>query len=233
MKRFYKVVTVEPVAEPAGFAIQLDGRGIKSPAKKALHVPTEALAKAMAAEWEAQGEEIVPATMPLTSLTYTALDHIADNQPAVLDQIAEYADTDLLCYFAGDDDKLMAKQQAAWRPMIDWAQEELGVTLKTTDNQMPVAQDPQTRPRIRERLGKIYPWRLASLSVTTALSGSVILGLALVLKRLTAEQVFTVSTLDETYQAERWGEDEEAAERRQHIADELTQAERFLQLLDT
>ncbi len=232
MKRFYKLVSVAPGSAASAFAIQLDGRGIKTPAKNTLEMPSKPLADAMAEEWDAQTDEIVPATMPLTSLAYTALDHIEANKADVLGQMAQYAETDLLCYFAGDDQELLAKQQAAWRPMIDWAAEQFGVALNTTDNLMPVAQAPDTKALILKQLEAIDSWRLASLSVTTALSGSVILGLGLAKKRLTAAQVFAASTLDETHQAERWGEDQEAAERRAHIAEELTQAERFLNLLD-
>lgn len=232
MKRFYKAVSVAPADANGAYGIELDGRRVKTPAKNTLAVPSRQLADAMAGEWQAQTTQIVPASMPLTSLAYTALDHIEGNKSGVLDQLAAYAETDLLCYFAGDDQELRSKQQAAWRPMIDWAAATLGVALKTTDNLMPVAQAPETRALIRQQLEAIDSWRLASLSVTTALSGSVILGLALAKKRLTADQVLAASTLDETHQAERWGADQEAAERRAHIAHELTQAERFLNLLD-
>ncbi|MEO0393456.1 MAG: ATP12 family protein [Pseudomonadota bacterium] len=229
MKRFYKSVTVEKAGE--GFAIQLDGRAVKTPAKQQLHAPTRALATHMAQEWEQQADEIIPASMPLTSLAYTALDHIAGNRDSVIDQIAGYGDTDLLCYFAGDDEELCGKQKDLWHPLLRWAESRLDLPLQTTDNLMPVQQAPHIRDTLRKRLSGETDWRLAPLSVTTALSGSVVLALALLERELDAAQVFEASVIDELHQAERWGADEEATERREHIREELDQAERFLRFL--
>ena len=242
MKRFYKQVSVGPAnvgpasvdpasGEQGGYAVLLDGRPIRSPAKRALDAPTEALAQVMAEEWDAQGEKIIPADMPITALPYPALDHIGPNRDAILAELAGYGETDLICYFAGDDRELMARQEAAWRPMLVWSEGDLGIALKETTGIMPVTQDADVSARFMNHLSGFDDWRLAAISEATSLSGSIVLGLALACSAIDADGLYQASLVDELYQAENWGSDHEADERRRNILASLANAERYLGLL--
>jgi chaperone required for assembly of F1-ATPase len=208
-KRFWKEATVGPAE--GGFAVLLDGRGVKTPAKRALVVPTEAMARAIADEWDAQGEKVDPATMPVTRSANAALDKVATQFDEVAAMIAEYGGTDLLCYRAEAPDELVARQAAGWDPLLDWAEAELGVRLAVTAGVLPKAQSEAALARMHAAVAAVDPFRMAALHDLVGITGSLVLGLAVARGRLNAVEAWALSRIDEDWQAEQWGEDEEAA----------------------
>lgn len=207
-KRFWKEATVE--ACEGGFTVKLDGRGVKTPAKTPLVVPTEALARMIAAEWDAQEGAVRPETMPATRMANSALDKVAPQFDAVAAMLAEYGGTDLLCYRATEPQTLISRQAEGWDPLLDWAAETLGARLLTGQGVMHVAQDPAAVAALARLLSEVSSFELAALHDLIAISGSLVLGLAVAHGRLSADEAFTLSRIDETWQAEQWGRDEDA-----------------------
>lgn len=229
LKRFYKIVAVAP--DGTDFAIHLDGRPVKTPAGKRLAVPSQALAEAMAEEWQAQGEQIRPSTMPLTQLASTALDRIGPERAVILDQLSRYAGTDLLCYRATSPSDLVARQQAAWQPLLDWAEDTIGARMVVTAGIVAIDQSADALAALAGRLAVYDLWRLTVAQAACAASGSLILALALAERRISAAQAFDLSQLDENFQIEQWGEDWEARQRRDGLRRDLDAAERLLSLV--
>ncbi|HEY1125780.1 MAG TPA: ATP12 family protein [Sphingobium sp.] len=211
MKRFYKVA--DAVAGPDGWAIMLDGRPVKTPARAALAVPGEALARAIAAEWQAQGETIDPGTMPMTGFANATIDRVL---PALADfraQIVAYSASDLLCYRAGEPPELAALQAASWEPLLDWARRRYDVSFAVTDGIMPVDQPAATLARLSAVVDVIDPWLLSGAATLTQIGGTLVGMLAHLEGEIGAEALYDAATLDERWQAGQWGEDEEAAAR--------------------
>jgi chaperone required for assembly of F1-ATPase len=229
IKRFYKEAAV--VATEGGFAVRLDGKPVKTPAGKPLAVPTHALAEAVAGEWQAQGGEVRPETMPLTQLATTALDRVGPERAAILEQLGNYAGTDLLCYRADQPVDLAERQAAAWQPLLDWAARTFDAPLKVTTGVLAIDQSPQALAALARHVDGFDTWRLTALQAATAAMGSMVLGLALTEGRLPAAEAFALAQLDETYQVEKWGDDAEAADRRAALARDVDAAERLLSLL--
>lgn len=229
LKRFYKQADVAEV--DGGFAVHLDGRPVKTPAARKLAVPFRALAEAMVAEWQEQGEEIKPKSMPMTQLASTALDRVGPERATILEQLARFADTDLLCYRADFPPALAERQTAQWQPLLDWLAEVAGARLTVTTGIMAVPQPAEAVAALVARLETYDDWRLCAAQAACAASGSLVLALALVEGRLSGQQTYEVSQLDETFQIERWGEDAEAADRRAALQRDIVAAERLLSLL--
>lgn len=230
MKRFYKTVDAAP-AEAGGFTVTLDGRPIRTPGKRPMAVPGRALAEAMAEEWDSQDAEIRPAGMPLTQLANTALDRVAPQRTVVVDAVMAYAETDLLSHRADQPRDLADRQGQAWQPLLDWAAEAHGASLETTPGLVAVPQPVQSLAALRRAIEDLDDWRLTGLQQATGLTGSVILGLALVQGRLDAVAADSAAHIDEDFQTERWGEDAEARDRRNALRAELEAVERFLRLV--
>jgi len=228
MKRFWKVAEV--VAEGDGWAIRLDGRGVRTPARAPLAVPSEALARAMAEEWNAQGEEIDPASMPMTGFANATIDRVLPALGDFRGQVAAYAESDLLCYRAGDPASLVARQQAEWDPLLDWARERFGVQFAVTAGMMPVDQPARTLAALRGAVEALDPWLLAGVATLTQIGGSLVGTLALLHGASTAEGLFDIASLDERWQAEQWGEDEEATARLALRRAEFLDAARYIAL---
>src|SRR5215207_28275 len=229
MKRVYKQVTTRPVG--GGWGIALDRRPMRTPGKNELVVPSEALAAAIAEEWDAQQTEIRPATMPLTRLAATAIDRTAVQRDRVVAETADYAGTDLVCYRADHPPALAARQHAAWQPLIDWAALRYDAALAVTSGVIPTRQSPATLKAFARAVAALDDFRLTALQTLTAACGSLVVALALLEVRLDAETAFAVSQLEETFQIEAWGEDAEAAERRRALAADIEAAARFIALL--
>lgn len=211
-KRIYTAVTVEPAGDD--WTILLDGRGIRTPAKAEFKVADKRLAKGIAAEWEAQGEQVDPSTMPLFRLANTAIDRVAGREIAVAQEIAGYAGSDLLCYRADTPEGLVARQQSSWDPVLAWVREEMGAEFVTVAGIMHRDQ-PEAALEIMQRVLKSHDaLALSALHTITTLTGSAILALALAKKALTPEAVWAAAHVDEDWQISQWGEDAEAAERR-------------------
>ena len=223
MKRFYKDVTVS--AEP--YRILLDGRVVKTPMRAALTLPTLALVEAVAEEWRGQGAEIVPHTMPLTKLANTAIDRVSAMRDEVVTQIVAYAN-DTLCYRAAGD--LGTRQSAEWDAPLEWLEERYGVRLAAQIGVTHFAQAEGTIGVLRQAVESHNSFVLAALHNSATILASITLTLALAEGQLTATEAFALSQLEERYQAERWGEDEEAAKRTAGLLAELVAAEKLLRL---
>lgn len=228
MKRFYTDVTV--VAEEGGHAIRLDGRPVRTPARASLTLPTAALADAIAQEWRAQGEEVDPASMPMTGLANAAIDHVAPNRVSFAEGVARYAQSDLLCYRANGPDTLVARQAAAWDPLLDWARGRYDVTFAVTQGIIPVPQPDETLDRLGAAVVALDPFILTGLSTLVTLSGSLVCALAVVEGGHEISAIWEAAEIDEAWQVEQWGEDAEAAARSVRRADDFATAGAFCAL---
>lgn len=224
-KRFW--TSAEVAEAPGGFAVTLDGRQVKTPAKAPLVVPSRALAEAIAREWQAQDEKIDPATMPVTRGANAAIDKVRSQHAEVAALIADYGGTDLLCYRAEAPRELVARQSEHWDPLLDWAEAALGARLAVTRGVVPVAQPEAALAALSARVAAMDEWQLAALHDLVGITGSLVLGLAVAEGRLTADEAWTLAQLDEDWQAEQWGVDDEAAEHAGRKRDALLDAERF------
>ena len=225
MKRFWKEVAVT-----AEGGIALDGRPVRTPGRLPLVTPFPALAEGIAEEWRAVGETIDPRAMPLTGLANAAIERIAPDAPAFAAGIAVYGGSDLLCYRA-EPGPLAERQAAAWDPVLDWARGQYGVDFTVTDGVMPVEQPPRTLARLREAVVALSPWELAPLSPIVSLTGSLLLGLAVVERAVDADAAWAAAHVDEDWQVEQWGEDVLAAETRAARSADYHAAIRFLDLI--
>lgn len=229
MKRFYKDVSVR--ADEAGHAVLLDGRAIKTPAKAPLILPTAALAEAIADEWRAQGEEVVPDSMPLTRLANSVIDGVRTRQADIVADMAGYAETDLVCYWATHPQTLVERQARSWQPLLQWVSERYGARLRTTAGVIHQPQDPAAVAALRAVLASIGdPWIIGPLHMLTTAAGSVVIALAVHDGRLDAGEAFQLSEIDDAYQREVWGEDAEATARRTRLEADIRMAARFLAL---
>ncbi|RMF12569.1 MAG: ATPase [Alphaproteobacteria bacterium] len=226
MKRFYKNVTV--AARDGGFAVELDGRAVRTPAKTLLLLPTQALASALAEEWDRQGETVLPAEMPMTRMANTAIDRIGRNTGPVIDEISGYARADHLCYWAEHPRELVERQAQAWLPHLRWVEQRFGAKLQVVEGVMHQDQPEEVLSALHAAVAAFNAFELAALHTLTTITGSLVLALAVADGRLSAEDAFTVSQIDETFQIERWGVDAEAEARRKRLAGEMAAAGRFL-----
>jgi chaperone required for assembly of F1-ATPase len=212
-KRFYQEVLTG--AAPGGWRILLDARAVKTPLRAELVLPARGLAEAIAEEWRRQGTTVDPSSMPLTKLANTALDAVAPNAAGVAEDIVSYAGRDLLCYRASHPERLVQQQKLAWDPLLGWAREHYGAELAVTQGIMPIDQPPQSLAALRAASASLDVFALTALHVMTTLTGSAILALAHIAGRLSLEESWDAAHLDEHYQADQWGEDEEAKLRRE------------------
>lgn len=229
MKRFYKEVAAVEI--DGGFQVLLDGRPVRTPAKAPMVLPTRALAEAVAAEWQVQGEQIRPFTMPLTSLASTTLDLTVKQRDILVEQLSAYARTDLLCYRVDHPEELAAREAKLWQPLLDWAALRYDAVLHVVVGIMPREQPEGACRALAAAVAGYDDWRLTALQVATTGCGSLVVGLALVEGRLDAEAAFEASQLHESYQIERWGEDHEATKRRAALRIDIADTRRFVDLL--
>jgi chaperone required for assembly of F1-ATPase len=228
-KRFYSEVQV--VGEGANWAVHLDGRALRTPGKKQLVLPTQALANVIADEWRGQGERIDLQSMFNTRLAYMALDRTPVARGELVRETARYAATDLVCHLADAPASLRARQDAGWGPMRDWAGAELGAHLETVEGIVPIAQPEASIEAVRHHASGLEDFRLSALSHAVSLLGSAVLGLAVERRRISAAEAFELSRIDEAYQAEKWGEDREAARRTERTRAEARALDLWLDAL--
>ncbi|GAB4369480.1 MAG: ATPase [Kiloniellaceae bacterium] len=234
IKRFYKSASAGPAPESSGdggFTVLLDGRPLRTPAKALLVLPAEALAAAIAAEWQGQEGEVDPQAMPLNALACTAIDVVRPQRGQIVEDLVGFGGHDLLCYWTDETGELLRRQQQHWQPLLDWAAADLGAPLKKTCGVISQAQPEASLQALRRAIEAHDDLALTGLAAAAKAAGSVILGLALARGRIDAAEAFRLSQLDELYQAERWGEDAEAAARREALRRELESARRFLDLI--
>ena len=208
-KRFWKEARAEEAE--GGFAVTLDGRAVKTPGKSALVVPTPQMAEFIAAEWDAQDEVIDPMTMPATRAANSAIEKVAPQREAVIEALAEYGASDLICYRAEKPQALVDRQADAWDPLVAWAKGTLGADLVLTTGVMFVAQPSEALAALRTPLTQATAFELAGLHDLIMLSGSLVIGLK-AREQQDVSSLWQASRVDETYQAEEWGFDEEAVE---------------------
>ena len=228
-KRIYRTATVAPAG--SGYGVRLDDKPLRTPAKAVLALPTSGLAHAIAAEWQAQGERIDPASMPLTRVANSAFDGVLGREAEVRADIARYADSDLLCHRAETPPELVRRQAESWDPILDWSRAELGVAFSIARGIMPVTQPEAGRIAIARALAPYDGFALAALHVMTTLMGSALLALAHARGAITVEAAWAAAHVDEDWQISQWGEDAEAAARRGRRWREMRAASQLLELL--
>jgi chaperone required for assembly of F1-ATPase len=209
-KRFYASVSVRET--PEGFAVLLDGKPVRTPSRNLLAAPTREIATAIAAEWEAQQDVINPMTMPTTRLANSVIDGVTGRVEVVVEDIAKYFETDLLFYRAGHPEALVAREAAHWDPVLFWAAQTLGAHFVLTEGVVHVRQPDQAIAVARAALPS-DPWAAGALHVVTTLTGSALLALSLMRGRLDADEVWAAAHVNEDWNSEQWGIDEEAAAR--------------------
>jgi chaperone required for assembly of F1-ATPase len=227
--RFYKIVAAVQGAE--GWHVTLDGKVLRSPAKKDFNLPTQSLARAIADEWDAQTEHVRPLAMPLMQLAATAIDRVGGDRDRIVAELAGYAGTDLICYRAEEPLSLVEREAQAWDPLLAWLRRRYDVSLVQTNGIVAVPQPPATMEALSRVIDGHNDFELAALATLIQTAGSVIIGLAVAEGEITAEQGAHAAQIDELYQTERWGEDKEAVERRVAQLAEMVAARRFLDLL--
>ncbi len=207
-KRFWENATVE--LSDTGFAVKLDGRGVKTPAKSPLIVPTRGLADAIAAEWQAQDETVNPETMPFTRSANSALDRVAVQFTEVANLIADYAATELLCYRADAPKELVERQAEQWDPFLEWANGQFGASLSVGSGIMHVAQDAEEVAKLQKFAFDLSAFEMTGFYDLVSLSGSYILACAVMKAHVLPEQAWSLSRIEEEWQIEQWGVDDEA-----------------------
>jgi chaperone required for assembly of F1-ATPase len=210
-KRFYADVGTGEA--DGGYTVTLDGKPIKTPSGRTVIVPVRSLAEMIAAEWTAQGELIDPLTMPLTRFANSVVQGVTDNVAAVSDDVAKYFGSDLLFYRAGHPEGLVAREAQHWDPILFWAAETLGAHFMLAEGIMHVQQPDQAIAAARGALPD-DPWRVGALHVVTTLTGSALLALALFHGVIDPKQTWAAAHVDEDWNAEKWGVDEEVAARK-------------------
>lgn len=228
-KRFYQHASVAPLGD--SFTVHLDGKSVKTPARSPLLLPSQALAQAVADEWNGHGERIDPRTMWFTKLANTAIDRVTPRREAVLDELAAFSGTDLICYMADHPIGLAQRQAAHWSPLVIWAEEALGASLRVTPGLVHVPQDEATLAALRAAIEAASDFELAGLHNVVTLTGSTVIGLALLHGRLAVDQAFDAAHVDEAWQAYLSGEDEDEAARLATRRAELADTARFLLLV--
>ena len=224
-KRFWTEATV--MRDASGWHVLLDDRPVRTPAKAPMYLPTEAMAQAIAGEWAAQGEELDPLSMPVTRSANSAIDRVATQHREVAEMLAAYAETDLLCHRADGPERLRQRQDAGWDPLLDWAEERFGARLVPVTGILPTKQPRTALDRLSEAVHGCDPFRLTALHDLVGLSGSLVLGLAVAHGRLAPSDGWSLSRIDEDWQIEQWGEDEQATEVAVRKYGEFAHAMRF------
>ncbi len=227
-RRFWASVGIHK--EEGGWAVLLDERPLRTPGKQPLRLPTEALALAIAEEWQAVQEVIDPNAMPLTRAANSAIEKVAPQFDAVAAMLGDYGGTDLLSYRADAPAALVRAQAEGWDPLIDWAATELRAPLRITHGVIPVPQDPVVLLKLRAEVASLDPFGLTALHDLVTLPGSLILGLAVIRGRIDAPTAHALSRIDEDFQAERWGRDEEAEAQAASRLAAMRDSERFWHL---
>ncbi len=212
-KRFYREVTA-PLVDGV-YPLLLDGRPARTPGRNPLVAPDPVIAEALAGEWQAQADEINPATMPMTRLLNSVIDGVSQTRDAVVDETVRFAGSDLLCYRAAHPDRLVQRQAELWDPLLEWARERLGARFILAEGVMFVEQPPASVEAVRRTVeAQASPHAIGGLHVLTSLAGSILIALALAHRHIGVEEAWRAAHVDEDVQAEIWGTDAEAQARR-------------------
>lgn len=229
MKRFYTTVALVELGDR--FGLHLDGRPVRTPMRALMAVPCKRLAEAIADEWQAQGEQIDPRSMPLTGLANAAIDRFLPGPASFAASLLPYGDSDVLLYRSAEPEELANRQVSLWNPILDWAERQFGVEFVPVVGIVHQSQPPKTLAKLAAALNRLDPFRLVAMQPLVTITGSIVIALALEQDALSADAAWAASELDELYQAEHWGEDELAVQARQHRRESFTAALEFLRLL--
>ena len=230
MKRFWK--SAKAVENEGGWGVELDGRPLRTRARELLCVPTQQLAEAIAAEWNEVGEEIDPRDMPLTGLANAAIDRVGPDKQAFAGGLAKYAEADLACYRAEGPSGLIERQAELWDELLAWGRRRFDVDFRTTSGLLHVDQPPATVERLAHAVNALDPYRLAGLSPLVTIGGSLLAALGVLEEAFTPEQAWQAVSVDERWQLEQWGSDEEAETALANRERDFLAAAQFLKLLD-
>jgi chaperone required for assembly of F1-ATPase len=225
-RRFYK--EARSIEAAGGFSVALDGRPLRTPAGNAFVVPTRKLALACAAEWDGQSDRIDPQKMPLTRLANVAIDRTPSTREEMIESIAKHGETDLLCHRADRPSALVERQHICWDPLVAWSEVELGFAPAVV---VGVAAAPNDTTALAEAAAALDDLHLTALAYAVGLSGSAIIGYALLRGRLDGAEAYAAAALDDLFQLDTWGEDEEARKRLEHIHCAFRDVERFFRSL--
>jgi len=231
VKRFWASAGAAKAGE--GWAVELDGRPVRTPAKALLVLPSKALAEAIAAEWDAVGESLDPGALPLTGLANAAIDRVAPDKGAFARGLARYGESDLTCYRAEGPRALVERQDDHWGPILRWARRRFDVDFRTTRGIVPVEQPRATVERLAHAVSALDPFRLAGLSPLVTIGGSLVAGLAVLEGAISPEEAWAGVTVDERWQLEQWGADAEAEAALENRRRDFFSAARFLELLES
>lgn len=227
-KRFWKEAVV--ATHESGFTVRLDDRSVKTPNKADLVIPTRALARAIAEEWDAQEGEVKPQEMPLTRAANAAIDKVRPQHHEVANLIAAYGDADLICYRADSPETLVSRQIDAWDPLVRWINQRFGVSLRIVTGVMHAPQDPEHLEKLAAGVYAMDEYALTAFHDLVGLSGSLAIGFAAIESWKSAEELWHLSRVDELWQQELWGEDEEAIATAAFKEQEFRGAMRFYEL---
>lgn len=228
-KRFWKVTSV--IADERGYAISLDEREVKTPMGLPFIVKTETLASVIRKEWDDQVEHIDPNSMPIYKFAVTSLDRVSTQRSAVVDELSAYGASDLLCYREDRDLKLAEYQDQVWQPFLDWAAEMFSVNFVVSKGIMPGDQDQESISKLRDAVDKFDDYQLSGLHTLVTVSGSLVLGLAAAYNQSPLDDIIKASFLDDLWQQDKWGYDEEVAVRLKNHRKLIEDAHHYLQLL--
>ncbi|WP_170764986.1 ATP12 family chaperone protein [Ruegeria lacuscaerulensis] len=229
-KRFWTESAV--VEADGGFTVELDGRRVKTPAKASLILPTRAMASAVAAEWDAQEKLVDPTSMPFTRSANAAIDKVRQQHAEVADMLADYGDSDLLCYRATHPQELQQRQAEQWDPVLDWAADALSARLLPVAGVLHQPQPEEALTTLRQRVHGLNDYQLAAFHDLVSMSGSLILGFAAAQNWRKVEEIWQISRLDELWQIEQWGHDEEAQAVAETKFTAFLHAKRFFDISD-
>lgn len=230
MKRFWK--DVEVCGESGGWGIRLDDRPVRTPARAVLVVPTESLADAIADEWRSVGEKVDPRVMRLTGIANAAIDRVAPDKEAFAAGLARYAEADLACYRAEGPQALVGRQEQSWDPLLAWARRRFDVDFTITLGLMHVGQPPGTVERLSHAVATLDSFRLAALSLLVTIGGSLVASLAVLEGAIDVDEAWDAVSVDERWQLEQWGADEEAEKALENRRNDFFAGARFVELLD-
>lgn len=233
IKKFYQQAEAGTAPGDGGvtYVVRLDGRILKTPLKQTLALPSAVMAEAIAAEWQVQGDVVVPDSMPLTQLANTMIDKAAGNErPALNDEICKYAASDLVCYLATHPPELVKRQEDLWLSLLTWLDQTHGVTLTAIQGIRYEDQPETSLTKMRVLIEGLSAADFTVVQAITGITGSVVIGLALLQGRLTGEQAHAAACVDEIYQLEKWGEDKIARDRITRIQREIDSCAAFTAL---
>ena len=230
-KRFWK--TTSMVKGDGGWMVHLDQRPVKTPAGQPLILIGEALTKHIHDEWDAQEDNINPATMPMFRYAVTAIDRVTPQRDQVIDQMLGFTKNEMLCYRTPDQLELAEEQNRHWQPWLDWAQQSFNLTFEVAAGIMPISQPEASVKTAKTILTKMDDFRLAGVFNLVSISGSFVVGLAIAEGQLSPQNGYEIAFLEERWQAKQWGPDEDAKDRRQRLKQDMIEIGQYLSLLET